>query len=56
MHAKGYRIEKAEDLIPTLEDAFKQNVPSIIDCRVDYEENIKLSKYLKELYSKKDHN
>lgn len=27
MHAKGYRIEKAEDLIPILEDAFKQNVP-----------------------------
>ena len=49
--AKGYRIERAEDLIPTLEDAFSQKVPSIVDCEVDYGENVKLTKYLKELYS-----
>jgi acetolactate synthase-1/2/3 large subunit len=46
MHCKGYRIEKAEDLIPTLIDAFSQTVPSIIDCRVDYSENLKLTEHL----------
>ncbi|MCD8131637.1 MAG: acetolactate synthase large subunit [Lachnospiraceae bacterium] len=47
MHAKGYRIEKVEDLLPTLEDAFRQGVPCIIECPVDYGENEKLSEYLK---------
>ena len=50
MNAKGYRINKAEELIPALEDAFKQNIPCIIDCKVDYEENIKLTEHLKEIY------
>lgn len=50
MHAKGYRVEKAEDLIPTLEEAFKQSVPVVIDCQVDYEENLKLTNHLKEIY------
>lgn len=49
MHAKGYRIEKTEDLIPTLEEAFHQTVPVIIDCPVDYAENVKLSKHLREV-------
>lgn len=49
--AKGYRIRQAEKLIPTLEEAFAQKVPSIVDCAVDYGENLKLTKYLKELYS-----
>ena len=43
MHCRGYRIEKAEDFIPTLRDAFRQKVPSVIDCRVNYGENMKLS-------------
>lgn len=47
--AKGYRIESAEELIPTLKEAFEQNVPCIIDCPVDYEENVKLTAHLKEL-------
>ena len=34
-----------------LEEAFAQKVPSIVDCAVDYGENLKLTKYLKELYS-----
>ena len=50
MHAIGYRITKAEDLLPTLEKAFKQDVPVIIDCPVDYSENMKLSSYLKKMY------
>jgi acetolactate synthase-1/2/3 large subunit len=49
MNAKGYVINKAEDLIPTLKEAFNQTVPAIIDCKVDYNENVKLTKYLKEM-------
>lgn len=43
MGLKGYRVTSAADLIPTLEEAFKQDVPSVIDCPVDYGENLKLS-------------
>lgn len=43
MHCKGYRVEKAEDLLSVLEDAFRQKIPSVIDCRVDYAENMKLT-------------
>lgn len=50
MHAKGYRVEKASDLLPILEDAFKQTVPSIIECPVDYSENTKLSEYLEKKF------
>lgn len=50
MYAKGYRVKNAEDLIPALEDAFKQSVPVVIDCQVDYSENVKLTKHLKEVY------
>jgi len=49
MNCKGYRVEKTEDLIPILLDAFNQNIPSVIDCRVDYSENIKLTEHLKKL-------
>lgn len=52
-HCKGYRVEKAEDLIPTLEEAFRQDVPSVIVVPVDYSENMKLSEHLKEVYTKK---
>ena len=49
MHGIGYRIERTEDLVPTLEKAFKQTVPVIIDCPVNYSENVKLTAHLKEL-------
>jgi acetolactate synthase I/II/III large subunit len=49
MGAKGYRIKRAEDLIPTLKEACSLNIPSIIDCPVDYRENVKLTRTLKEL-------
>ncbi|HML47348.1 MAG TPA: thiamine pyrophosphate-dependent enzyme, partial [Clostridia bacterium] len=49
MRLKGYRVEKAADLIPMLDEAFRQNVPAVIDCKVDYRENKKLSQYLREL-------
>ncbi len=40
MGLKGYRIEAATDLIPTLKTALAQTVPSVIDCPVDYRENL----------------
>lgn len=49
MGAIGYRIEKTEDLLPTLQKAFKQDKPVIIDCPIDYSENMKLTAHLKEL-------
>jgi acetolactate synthase-1/2/3 large subunit len=45
--AKGYRIERAEDLIPTLQRAFEDNTVVLIDCPVDYAENMKLTARLK---------
>jgi acetolactate synthase-1/2/3 large subunit len=44
--AKGYRVEKASQLIPTLDEAFKQATPAIIDLPVDYRENLKLTERL----------
>lgn len=52
MGAIGYRITKAEELVPTLKKAFEQEVPVIIDCPVDYAENTKLTGHLKELMEK----
>lgn len=49
MHAAGFRIKKAEELMPTLEKAFKLNTPAIIDCQVDYAENMKLTEHLNQL-------
>ena len=51
IHCKGYRITAADDLLPTLEDAFRQDVPAIIECPVDYAENGKLTQHLKEVYA-----
>ncbi len=47
--AIGYRVEKTEELIPTLEKAFAQNTVVIVDVPVDYSENMKLTKKLGEL-------
>jgi acetolactate synthase-1/2/3 large subunit len=49
LHLKGYRIERTEDLIPALSDAFAQDVPSIIECPVDYSANLELTEHLKNL-------
>jgi len=37
---KGYRAEQAGDLGPLLKQSFAENTLSIIDCPVDYSENI----------------
>jgi len=49
--AKGYRVERAEDLIPTLKRALDDDTVAIVDCRVDYSENMKLTNRLKDLTS-----
>ncbi len=43
MGLKGYRIESTEDFIPTLKTALEDNVPAVIDCPVDYRENLLFS-------------
>ena len=47
--AKGYRIENGKDLLPTLKTALADNTVSIIDCPVDYSENLKLTAKLGEM-------
>ena len=49
--AKGYRVEKTADLLPTLKKALADDVVAIIDCPVDYAENMKLTERLKNLKS-----
>ena len=50
MNLKGYRIESAADFIPTLTEALSQTVPSVIDCPIDYRENLLFSKQAKGLH------
>jgi len=49
MGLKGYRITSAEMLIPTLKDALAQSIPAIVDCPVDYRENLKFTQQGREL-------
>jgi len=49
--ARGYRVERAEDLAPMLERALADDTVAIIDCPVDYSENMKLTKRLADLVS-----
>lgn len=43
MGLKGYRVESAFDFIPTLKEALMQEVPAVIDCPIDYRENLRFS-------------
>lgn len=43
MGLKGYRVESALDFIPILKDALLQDVPAVIDCPIDYRENLRFS-------------
>jgi len=47
--AKGYRVNSAAELLPTLQQALSDNTVSIIDCPVDYRENMKLTARLGEM-------
>jgi acetolactate synthase I/II/III large subunit len=44
MGLKGYRVTSSMDFIPMLKDALNQNVPAVIDCPIDYSENLRFSK------------
>ncbi len=49
MGLMGYRVETAQELLPTLKEALAQSVPAIIDCPVDYRENLKFSQKASQL-------
>ncbi len=49
--AKGYRVETAADLVPMLKRALNEDTVVVIDCPVDYAENMKLTHRLKDLKS-----
>jgi acetolactate synthase-1/2/3 large subunit len=44
--AKGYRVGSDDELLPVLQEALTQPVPSVIDCPVDYTENLLLTEKL----------
>ncbi len=39
----GYRVEATTDFVPILKEALNQPVPVVIDCPVDYRENLRFS-------------
>jgi acetolactate synthase-1/2/3 large subunit len=43
---RGYRVERTQDLAAILETALSDDTVSIIDCPVDYRENIKLTEQM----------
>jgi acetolactate synthase-1/2/3 large subunit len=47
--AKGYRVQAADELLPLLQEALAQPVPAVIDCPVDYRENLRLTERLSRL-------
>jgi len=49
--AKGYRVERSGDLISILRQALADTTVAIIDCPVDYSENMLLTRRLEELSS-----
>ena len=44
--AKGYRVTKADELVPILKQAIADDTVVVIDCPVDYSENMKLTEEL----------
>ena len=47
--AKGYRVEDASELLPILKQAIADDTVAVIDCPVDYSENMKLTEKLGKL-------
>jgi acetolactate synthase I/II/III large subunit len=45
--AVGYRVNASSELAPILGEALKQPGPAVIDCPVDYDENIRLTERLR---------
>ncbi len=48
--ARGYRVESAGELGPVLQKALGDGTVSVIDCPVDYSENMKLTEQLGQLH------
>lgn len=44
--AKGYRISHSDELLGVLNQALADNTVSVIDCPVDYSENLRLTEKL----------
>jgi len=44
--ARGFRVESTADLQPVLEEAFRCGQVALVDCPVDYSENMKLTQEL----------
>lgn len=49
--ATGYRVSSSEDLLPTLERALADEAVAIVDCQIDYAENMRLTHRLSNLRS-----
>ena len=47
--AKGYRISHSDELLTVLQQALADNTVSIIDCPVDYSENLRLTEKMGEM-------
>jgi len=47
--AKGYRVQAADELVPILKQALADNTVVVIDCPVDYSENMKLTRKLEQM-------
>ena len=47
--AVGYRVDSARELVPTIKRAIEDDTVVVIDCPVDYSENMKLTQKLGEL-------
>ncbi len=47
--ARGVRIQAVDELLPALREALAANTVTVIDCPVDYRENMKLTEKLGEL-------
>lgn len=40
--SKGFKVNSADELLPTLEKAFRQKGPVVVECPIDYSENKKV--------------
>lgn len=47
--AAGYRVTEASELRSVLREALQQDVPTVIDCPIDYQENLRLTEHLNRL-------
>lgn len=47
--AEGYRVEAADELVPILRQAIADDTVVVVDCPVDYSENMKLTEKLGDL-------